>query len=61
MLFVGSTTKQGHHKELWNLSQKLAFNVPQEGEHCFYFPQGHHEQVFCVIIVCFKSVSFKYG
>ncbi|KAI9087255.1 hypothetical protein K1719_030725 [Acacia pycnantha] len=34
-----------HYQELWNLCERLLVSVPRRGERCFYFPQGHFEQL----------------
>ena len=46
VVIVGLDEELGLNKNLLNLSEKLALIISREGEHCFYFPQGHLEQVF---------------
>lgn len=40
------------YKELWHACAGPLVTVPREGDHVFYFPQGHLEQVlFCFVLV----------
>jgi hypothetical protein len=50
------------YNELWHACAGPLVTVPREGDHVFYFPQGHLEQVwFCfVLAVSFLPFSLRF-
>lgn len=44
------------YKELWHACAGPVVTVPREGEHVFYFPQGHIEQV---TFLSLATISFR--
>jgi hypothetical protein len=47
------------YNELWHACAGPLVTVPREGDHVFYFPQGHLEQVwFCFVLAISFFLAF---